>query len=900
MKGTKTVATRAEKARPADTQMDTDNDSSASTPTTSVTASITSSTASSPLADLTDLLNTLNTNIREMSTNIKDMTSSIADLPNQLLDTIQPRLDNITNRLQKLSPPPPRDHNQDADDSSSDTSETQHATLPQSSINTFSTGLHSFNNTSSLRLQSSTNVFSGTSLISTSLSPTAALPVMLHLYLYSSTHKKLRLLESSTQLDIFSYTPTLSLDPDSFEDIIRESLEHQFDNLPSTLNIHPFYAATHPFTSTYTLSTDSTAPTSDYSLLGFAIELTDEFTSATDHSTQDIKLDDLKSLCANKSSRLLNGDITLLDYFSDNIRSINAALAHPSSRTPAARNPSLNNITSHTTSTTGKSAKQRLDSHTKSIKGHPPGNLFQLQLETTCAIRSLQHLVPSLTHNPYSPAPPWTKPPLKDTRIAAIYQFFYDAHTYCQRNQRPLPWDAISPNVKQHIVSHSTNHKHTPRPLLIGDILAPGNTAIFIRILTDMAKPVSTLTFLQAFNDSVHFPNPTVHNPLTDIIDLINSLDIFMSNVFTFYTQFYNSATLSLPMTDKPSGFLYALFRKMPRMLVLLTFHQHQINKAVTPLSLLDVLYHIDNVVTAHLKEPHRSATAFHAALPTPSFTSQPLLTRYPLYTGSTNPDVSHPTLPRRLDNTPPTDLHRRSDPPHYPDANKRSDTNHQSDPYRRPDFPKQSPYTRQPPGPNPQQQQHLSHYPPAADPPYYSDQDEDYDSNAHLHLHPSHLPPDHFHPSDPDYSDDESIHSYHPPPQPEPLHVLFPHDIPDMKTLHYDRYVHHLQFVTQSKDPRAACYRKLWTGQCNKPGCKWEHNTTALEHSWHFHHDLLSNSRYNPSSKSPPHHQPTQVLTRPTQHQPRHPPPRHPPDQHRLSTWQSDPQHSSRNPYHR
>ena len=891
--GAKNVATRADKAKTADTQMDTDNDASASASTTSVTASITSSTASSPL-DLTDLLNSLNKNIQDMTQHIKTMTTSIKHLPNQLLDNIQPRLDDITHKLQKLSPPPPRAQHQDADDSSSDTSETQSATLPQSANNTFQPGLHSLNTSSSLRLQSSTNVFSATSLSSTSLSP----PTMVHLYLYSPTNKILRLLLSTTQLDIFSFILPPTLQPHELKAHISDFLQQKTEHTLPPLNMYTFHDAHCNFASTYTLSTDDNA-SSDHHLLGVAIELTDELDPLTADYTTALTLDELKSLCADNSTRLLNGTITLLDHFSDKIHSITAALAHPSTNPPT-RHRSL-----HTTATPAHpkihtSAQKRLENHTASVKGHPPGNLFQSQLETTCAIRSLQNLVPSLTHNPYSPAPPWTKPPLKDTRIAAIYQFFYDAHNYCQRNQRPLPWDAISPNVKQHIVSHSTNHTHKPKPLLIGDILAPGNTKIFIQILTDMAKPNSTLTFLQAFNDSVHFPNPTVHNPLTDIIDLINSLDIFMSNVFTFYTQFYNSATLSLPMTDKPSGFLYALFRKMPHMLVLLTFHQHQINKAVTPLSLLDVLYHIDNVVTAHLKEPHRSATAFHAALPTPSFTSQPLLTRYPLYTGSTNPDVSHPTLPRRLDNTPPTDLHRRSDPPHYTDANKRSDTNHQSDPYRRPDFPKQSPYTRKPPGPNPQQQQHLAHYPPTAEPPYYSDQDEDYDSNAPTHLHPSHLPPDQFHPSDPDYSDDESIHSYHPPPQPEPLHVLFPHDIPDMKTLHYDRYVHHLQFVTQSKDPRAACYRKLWTGQCNKPGCKWEHNTTALEHSWHFHHDLLSNSRYNPSSKSPQHHQPTQVLTRPTQQQPRHPPPRHPPDQHRHSTWQSDPQHASRNPYHR
>ena len=113
-------------------------------------------------------------------------------------------------------------------------------------------------------------------------------------------------------------------------------------------------------------------------------------------------------------------------------------------------------------------------------------------------------------------------------------------------------------------------------------------------------------------------------------------------------------------------------------------------------------------------------------------------------------------------------------------------------------------------------------------------------------------------------------------------------------RCLHYQEYIPHLQAITQSSKPTAACYRKLWTGTCTKPRCRWEHDTKALQESWHYHQDLLANSPFQSthrySSANPP-----KILPRPA---PMHPTPHQ--DYHRPSRHTSDPHHASRYPHHR
>ena len=257
-----------------------------------------------------------------------------------------------------------------------------------------------------------------------------------------------------------------------------------------------------------------------------------------------------------------------------------------------------------------------------------------------------------------------------------------------------------------------------------------------LQILTDIAKPASAPAMLQAFIDNIRFPNPLVHSPLTDITDLVSSLDTFLSTVYTFISTFNNDRN-HLPITDKPTGLLYHLYRKMPHMLVLISILQHPMDKAIQRPDILDVIHHIRQTVTAYLKTPHHQAADFYAALPTPRYTPEPLLTRYPLYNGSSTP-------------TPPVSS-KRIDPPHQSEPPRRSDTNfprydnpYHPDSMRRPDAPKQAyPQRTQLAPPHPTlRQQHLLQPSPRYDTQYYSD-NEAYDDTSPAHSTYPHHPPD-------------------------------------------------------------------------------------------------------------------------------------------------------------
>jgi hypothetical protein len=142
-------------------------------------------------------------------------------------------------------------------------------------------------------------------------------------------------------------------------------------------------------------------------------------------------------------------------------------------------------------------------------------------------------------------------------------------------------------------------------------------------------------------------------------------------------------------------------------------------------------------------------------------------------------------------------------------------------------------------------------------------------------------------------HSDDESTHSAHPP-QFAPLNAIFPDHSDNMATLHYDEYIPHLQAITQSPKPHAACYRQLWTDSCTKPHCRWEHDTKTLQQSWHYHQDLLSNSPYH-SNQRYTSANPPKILPRPA---PMHPRPHQ--DYPRPSRHTNDPHHASSYPLHR
>jgi len=189
----------------------------------------------------------------------------------------------------------------------------------------------------------------------------------------------------------------------------------------------------------------------------------------------------------------------------------------------------------------------------------------------------------------------------------------------------------------------------------------------------------------------IYFPNPIVYEKTNDITTLIAMLDIFLANVYAFYTNYTNTASYHIPLTDKPAGLLYHMYRKMPEMLVLLTVQQHPISRAILKPHILDFLWHIDNVARVYIKHPHTLAAAYHATLPTTPFAPESLLTRYPLYTGSTTPTRDPHTQPplRRQDNSAPQEPHRRLDNTYPQETNRRQDFTPQHDSHRRPDPPK-------------------------------------------------------------------------------------------------------------------------------------------------------------------------------------------------------------------
>jgi len=476
-------------------------------------------------------------------------------------------------------------------------------------------------------------------------------------------------------------------------------------------------------------------------------------------------------------------------------------------------------------------------------------------------IASLHEIAPLLNKQHILIDHPWPHKQLSTADTTDIIQYIQHVHNYAQEHLRTPPWSSITTTMKQAIINHPTNKNRSSSFLTIANILHPASLPTLLAVLCDMAKPTNHTLFYAAYNRTVHFANPTVHEHQTALTVLASCLDVFLANTFTFY-HYFNKEGLKIPFTTKKEGFLFHIYRKMPHMLVLLTQFHNPISRDIITIKIEDFIHHINRVVTDKIKTPNNQSADLQAVLPDRQLQPEPLLDRYPLYTGSTDLIPSKHSATKRYEPNPtlPTPQPRLHD------------TNRHTTPYQ------QRPYHSNNPNPHhtnqPHRQQHLHHLDYNFDHTHF----DEYDDSPYLYQHECE---DNTLPATQYTADDEHF---------EPEDVTYPplqtmHSVSELQRIDLqNEYAFHLLRTApeQTQPPTAACYKLLWTGHCplqfdsHKP-CKWEHDRHALRQAWIYHDNLLRDSPYRD-----PHHtaQPTQF---PRRILPRSQPYRHHQDRHPL-----------------
>jgi len=386
--------------------------------------------------------------------------------------------------------------------------------------------------------------------------------------------------------------------------------------------------------------------------MGFIIDydLTSPTEASLDFELLTYDIASLQSMQRNTPERLLNHHLNLLEAFTSATKDFRRS-SKPSTDKPTKSTP------------TPLEEKQKRHLLTATLQS-PQRDYIVEDLSCLSHISSLINIAPTLDKNQHHPRQPWRFPQLTNISIHHIDPYFHNALAHAQTHRQTPPWDSISPEVKQMILSHPTNRNESSHPtLFLDDMLNSDKLPQLINILTDMAKPETPSDFLQAYSQRVHFPDSTITDTNHELHLLLANLQIFLSNTYTFWSSYTNKRQNKPPMNAKPHGFLDVMYKKMPQVIFLVAIVQQPLDPGIKLPTLLDVIWHIQHRVNEVIRKNLVTQTALQSALPPPPPVSIPLLQRFPLYTGSTTP---------RTPTTTPTATSPRTDTKHPPyDPNK-------------------------------------------------------------------------------------------------------------------------------------------------------------------------------------------------------------------------------------
>ena len=677
-------------------------------------------------------------------------------------------------------------------------------------------------------------------------------PILVTIYLQSSTTKKITTFEAPNEDD--EDKPLLTLpsflhmaSEDTIPEQISTFLANQLNiQLPENISYSVFHEDTLTPTSTTKDSTLLDLPRKTFRHMGFHF-LHDDIAPQDDSSIKTapayFDLTTLQQVQRKESHRLLNSHLDLLEEFA----------IFEKCNTKAAKDKSK--------------AEERYKRTTRTSKLTDP-YLQYIKEDLSCLshIASLRKIAPTLDQNPHHPRHAWIFPQLTGRSIHQIDPYFHNALAHAQSHRQTPPWDSISPEVKQMILSHSSNRDDEFGPVLFLDnMLNHNNIPKLIHILQDMAKPETPTAFLQAYSQRVQFPDSIITDTNHELQILLANLHIFLSTTYTFWHSYINSRVNEPPMNAKPHGFLDVMYKKMPHLLILIAIVQEPLDPGIKKPDLLDFIWHIQARVNTVIRTHMVHQSALQSALPTPAPVSIPLLQRFPLYNGTTTP---------RAPSTNSASTQPRTDAKPLPYDPSKQRPEHTKAPYQQ--RTNTTPY-------HSQRQQHLQHYQPDDDDDSYSFTSHHQDQEDHLDptyppVEPSFLHQDTTFDSDDDFINPEDLTT-------PPLKHLYSIRPEERRSLSQRHYHHVLTTAPPGTEPSVpACYRMLWNGKCERPNskskCTWSHDPSALREAWHFHRNALEESRYAPHNTTArqPHHSTSSpvVLQRPSHHQRQYPPERY------------------------